>query len=146
MSLPDLTTEGELPVGVHRATIDEVIDRFGSGTERRQGAADALRRIYELANGTGHLDRMVVFGSFVTAKPKPNDVDVILVMRDSFQLEKCGDGVRRLFDHDQAAQEFDASVFWIRPGLLVFDTLDSFIAKWQMKRNGGRRGIVEVSA
>ena len=146
MSLPELTPDGELPVGVYRASIDEVIDRFGIGSERRQRAAAALRRICELARGTNHLDRVIVFGSFVTAKPEPNDVDVILVMRDSFQLQGCTEETRRLFDHEQASQVFGASVFWIRPSLLILDTLDAFIQKWQMKRDGGRRGIVEVPA
>lgn len=146
MSLPDLTLEGELPVGVHQARIEEVIDRFGVSTERRKLAAATLKRIYELAKTTSHLDRVVVFGSFITAKPEPNDVDVILIMRDSFQLESCSADVQRLFDHERAAQELGASIFWIRPGLLILDTLDAFIEKWQMKRDGGRRGIVEVPA
>lgn len=146
MSLPELTPDGDLPVGVHRASIDDVIDRFGIGSKRRQRAASTLRRICELAKGTSHLDRVIVFGSFVTAKTEPNDVDVILVMRDSFQLQGCSEEARPLFDHEQASQVFGASVFWIRPGLLILDTLDAFIQKWQMKRDGSRRGIVEVPA
>jgi hypothetical protein len=35
---------------------------------------------------TGPLARFVVFGSFVTAKEYPNDVDVILLMEDTFDL------------------------------------------------------------
>jgi len=33
---------------------------------------------------SGHLARFIVFGSFVTAKPAPNDVDIFLLMEDSF--------------------------------------------------------------
>jgi hypothetical protein len=32
---------------------------------------------------TGKVARFVVFGSFVTAKDEPNDVDVILLVEDS---------------------------------------------------------------
>lgn len=32
MPLPDLNHEGELPEGIHEATIDEVIAQFGGGT------------------------------------------------------------------------------------------------------------------
>ena len=35
MPLPNLNHEGELPEGIHSATIDEVIAQFGSGTEQR---------------------------------------------------------------------------------------------------------------
>lgn len=33
---------------------------------------------------SGNLARFIVFGSFVTAKPAPNDVDIFLLMEDSF--------------------------------------------------------------
>ena len=73
MPLPNLNHEGELPEGIHPATIDEVVAQ-------------------------------------------------------------------------QAATEFGASVFWIRPSLLFLEPLDEFIAGWQVKRDGTRRGIIEVSA
>jgi hypothetical protein len=38
-----------------------------------------LERIYNIAWATGHLARCVVFGSFVTAKLVPNDVDIFLL-------------------------------------------------------------------
>ena len=43
-----------------------------------------LERIYRLASQTGYLARFVVFGSFVTTKPRPNDVDVFMLMEDTF--------------------------------------------------------------
>ena len=46
--------------------------------------ACCLEHIYALANAGGHLARFIVFGSFVTAKPAPNDVDIFLLMSDSF--------------------------------------------------------------
>lgn len=144
MSPPEFNADGDLPPGVHRATIDEVLQRFGSGTAAREHAARSLTRIVQLAKTTGHLDRTIVFGSFVTTKPSPNDVDVILVMDDDFRLEKCNSMAASLFDHARAQQEFGASVFWIRPILLISDTLPEFIDRWQLRREGGRRGIIEV--
>jgi hypothetical protein len=37
-------------------------------------------------------------------------------------------------------------VFWIRPSLLIGDSLDQFVKSWQRKRDGSRRGIVEIIA
>jgi hypothetical protein len=37
-------------------------------------------------------------------------------------------------------------VFWIRPALLVLETLEEFIAHWQITRDQTRRGLVEVRA
>jgi hypothetical protein len=39
-----------------------------------------FERVYKVARATGHLARCVVFGSFVTAKLAPNDVDIFLLM------------------------------------------------------------------
>jgi hypothetical protein len=65
-------------------------------------------------------------------------------MRDDFELADCEAQAKKLFEHEQAEVEFGASIFWIRPALLVGDTLDEFIAYWQIKRDRTRRGIVEV--
>jgi hypothetical protein len=144
MALPNFDSKGELPEGVHHATIDEVIARFGVGNLQRQAATANLRKIYKVAVATGKLERLIIFGSYVTNKPNPNDVDVVLILHDDFDLTTCDYETRKLFDHQRATQEFGASVFWIHPSLLFLDTLDEFITHWQIKRDRTRRGIVEV--
>jgi len=144
MSLPPLNSEGELPEGVHHATMNEGLTQFGGSTPQRQAVTARLQRIYQLASATGKLTRLVIFGSYVTTKPHPNDVDVILVMADDFRLHAYDAETRRLFDHMGAEEEFGASIFWIRPSLLILETLETFIAHWQITRDGTRRGIVEV--
>jgi hypothetical protein len=89
MALPEFDSRGDLPEGVHRVSFDEVVRRFGRGTPRRQLVTSRLTRIYELARQTGNLERFVIFGSYLTAKPEPNDDDIILVMRDDFLLSEC---------------------------------------------------------
>lgn len=144
MRLPAFNSHGDLPEGLHRATLDEVFRRFGVSTEQRRRVHQRLVRIHRLASATGYLDRFILFGSFVTSKANPNDVDILLVMRDDFSLSACFGESRKLFYHDEAEAEFGASVFWIRPSMLVQDTLEEFIGHWQTKRDLGRRGIVEV--
>ena len=142
--LPPFNAEGDLPVGIYRVSLNEVIQHFGSMTAKRRQVCQSLVRIHALARGTGFLDRFIIFGSFVTTKPGPNDIDIVLVMRDDFKLGACFDETRWLFYHDKAHTEFGASVFWVRPSMLVVDTLDEFISHWQHKRDLTRRGIVEV--
>ncbi|MEW6374226.1 MAG: hypothetical protein AB1502_00340 [Thermodesulfobacteriota bacterium] len=103
-----------------------------------------LSHVHELARRTGHLKRFVVFGSYVTAQPNPNDVDVVLVMADAFRLEECPIESRGLFDHAVAQARYGVSIFWIRPGLLIDESVEGFISYWQLKRDGSKRGIVEV--
>ena len=144
MPLPDFNAAGDLPPGVHRSTLTEVINRFGSGSDQRRICTQLLVHIVEIAKRTGCLLRFILFGSYVTSKSDPNDVDVVLVMSDSFRLADCPLESRGLFDHSLAEARYGASVFWIRPGMLIGEGIEDFVAYWQVKRGGDRRGIVEV--
>jgi len=111
MEWPEFDNKGDLPVGIHRATLAEMLQHFGTGTLRRTLIGQRLDRIYRLASSTGQLARFVVFGSFVTAKPEPADVDVFIIMEDSFELDWVVGEAAVVFDHE-AAQNFEgASVF-----------------------------------
>ena len=144
MSLPPFDDRGELPQGVHPATMEEVQTRFGTGSPQRARVTERLLRIYRLAVSTGQLDRLILFGSYVTEKREPNDVDVVLVMHDEFRPNACPSEARPLFEHAAAEAHFGASIFWVRPGMLFRETLEDFIAHWQTKRDKTRRGIVEI--
>jgi hypothetical protein len=142
-TLPAFNEEGDLPPGVHRATLSHVLERFGKGTARRRAVADRLTRIYHHAASTGQLARFVVFGSFVTAKAEPNDVDVVLLMEDAFDLASVTGEAALVFQHTAADAHFGASVFWAkRSGALGGE--QAMIEYWQARREGGRRGIVEI--
>ena len=108
------TETGDLPAGVHAVSIRELVAQLAVGTPQRKAVATRLERVQELATATGAVDRFFVFGSFVTAKPEPNDVDVFLLMNDSFDLGTVTGEARLLFDHAAAQAYFGASVFWLR--------------------------------
>jgi len=44
-----------------------------------------------------------------------------------------------------AEARYGASVFWLREGMLPDDLLGEFFDTWQTKRDGTKRGIVEVT-
>lgn len=141
--LPAFNEEGDLPAGVHRATLSAVLERFGQGAVQRRAVADRLSRIYRLAASTGRLARFVVFGSFITAKAEPNDVDVVLLMEDDFDLASVTGEVALVFQHKEADAHFGASAFWTkRSGAIGGE--QAMIEYWQIRRQGGRRGIVEI--
>lgn len=143
MPLPPLVGGGDLPPGVHRATLRETLERFGTASPQRRLIALRLERIHRLASATEHLARFVVFGSFVTAKPEPNDLDVFLLMADTFDAGQLVGEPRLLFDHAAAQAHFGASVFWLRR-LAALGGEQETIAHWQLKRDGGKRGVVEI--
>jgi hypothetical protein len=144
MALPEFNHRGDLPEGMHQATLAEVLDRFGQGSPERHQATAVLRTIYQLATATGKLERFVIFGSYITAEPKPHDVDTVLVMADDFSLTACPEEARVLFDHRRAEDEVGASIFWLCPRALLRGTLEEFLRGWGTKRDLTQRGIVEV--
>lgn len=145
MSFPLFTKTGELPPGIHQATLQETLARFGSESSRRKTLALRLARIYRIASETGHLARFVVFGSFVTARPEPNDVDVFMIMEDTFDMSLLRGASRLLFEHAAAQAHFGCSVFWVRR-LAALGGEQATLEHWQIKRDGSRRGIVEIIA
>src|SRR6266566_4746610 len=106
MALPQFNEAGDLPLGLHPVSWAELLERFGAEHGQREVCTRRLSHIFELARRTGCLKRFVVFGSYITAKPEPNDVDVLIVLDDRFRLEDCPMESRGLFDHAVAQARY----------------------------------------
>src|SRR4051812_16332626 len=132
MELPQFNSDGDLPPGVYPVTLPEALARFGSGSGQRQAVAARLVRIHQRASSTGCLARFVVFGSFVTAKPDPRDVDIILVMKDEFDLAAVGADVAVVFNHSEADAQLAPSIFWLRR-LSALGGEQAMVEYWQAK-------------
>jgi hypothetical protein len=137
---------GRLPPGIHSSTLGELEAQFGANPHRRRLCA-SLRKLVRLAVKCGFVREIYVDGSFVTAKPHPEDVDLILGIddlpkdsnplsaRDRAQrmraLRRCGGGLLHVFlfpvDHWRLA-----------------DLLDYF-SNERPSDGGGRKGIVKLS-
>ena len=65
MPIPNLEINGELPVGMHIATVEEVEDRFGKSNDRRKllmnGLKNALQQFAKV-----EVKKVFVDGSFTT--------------------------------------------------------------------------------
>ncbi|HEV8634428.1 MAG TPA: hypothetical protein VG370_09365 [Chloroflexota bacterium] len=71
--IPPFDAAGNLPPGVHEATWDEFVARFGT-TPRRLALLAGLKAALDALRAAG-CRRAYVDGSFVTAKPDPGDFD-----------------------------------------------------------------------
>jgi hypothetical protein len=82
MPIPPLAPNGFLPVGVHECTLDEIKARFGvfQHSDRRTQLFARLEAFLAEAGASGLVVGVVVDGSFVTAAPEPNDIDIIVVV------------------------------------------------------------------
>ena len=135
--------KGDLPKGIHKASLSDIIEHFGKGNFQRAILGQRLCRIYDLAVKTGQTARFIIFGSFVTDKTNPQDLDIFLLMEDTFDIRLVTGEARIIFNH-MAAQNYEgASIFWLRR-MAALDGEDAAIEHWQIKRDGKKRGIVEV--
>ena len=143
MELPKFDTKGNLPLGVYLITLQSAMERFGVGSPKRVIVASRLDRIYRLVASTKKLVRFIVFGSFVTQKTEPRDLDLVLIMDDSFHVSQLTGDVGMIFRHAEADAFFGASIFWTtRSG--AFGGEQAMVEYWQLCRDGGKRGILEI--
>lgn len=131
--LPPLDEQGNLPPGIHRASVDALIDRFGHGSPEREVEIRELLEFIKWARARG-VRRILVNGSFVTSKERPNDVDLVV-----------------LPDPDEAregtAAEMDPAAWPFLQILVAAD--DEDLERWATSdfatdRRGRQKGVVEV--
>ncbi len=139
--IPAFTAHGLLPEGVHPATLEEVLERFG-GNERREQLLTGLIEALRLLRAAG-CRRVYVNGSFVTSKERPNDIDACWDI-DGVDADAL-DPVFFDFDDGRAAQKarFGAEFFPARlpEGL----TGRAFMDFFQVDRQTGEpKGIIEL--
>jgi len=139
--IPEFRDDGCLPEGLHLAIEAEITFRFGTATSRRRRLALRLRRWIELSR-TVAAKRLFVDGSFVTAKPAPNDVDAVVWLGDDF--------VDRVSRGDVEAVELEMMLVTRQPEEIFaaedrrdWDDWVEFFSRTR-EADGRRKGIVEV--
>jgi hypothetical protein len=130
--LPPFDKFGNLPRGIHQASIEEIVDRFGHGSPEREVEICELMEVIAWAKQHG-VRRLIINGSFVTDKRDPNDIDVVLLPpRDERQQQTM----------------FEGEPMWPFLQLLVAAD-DADLERWAVDdfgtdRNGCPKGVVEV--
>lgn len=85
--IPPFDDNGFLPPGIHPATVDEIADRFGREPEVRRAQKESIRWLVEIARRAG-IEKIVLNGSFATDQYEPNDVDCVLLVDRTAQLDR----------------------------------------------------------
>jgi hypothetical protein len=98
----------------------------------------------ELAATDGKLRRAFIWGSFVTAKPAPKDLDILLIMDEEFEVDAIAAPAQAVFDSVRAKLLFESDVFWARSSI-GRELLDLWLETYQISRSFRKRGIVELA-
>jgi len=141
--IPKFEKGGNLPKGVYKATLDEVREIFGASSARRKWLIRNLEKIIDLAKSTRRLERVIVWGSFVSNKELPQDTDLLLIMKEDFVVDKMNLEVKKVFDYVQGRIAFNADIFWAKSSIGE-ETINLWLETYQMTRDFESRGIVEV--
>jgi hypothetical protein len=82
MPIPAFNHFGLLPEGIHDCEVMEAQNRFGrfQGSDRRPQLWAKFMDFVRLAKTDRFIEELFIDGSFVTARPDPNDIDVIVVV------------------------------------------------------------------
>ena len=70
-----------------------------------------LEALVGLAADPGKLRRLFVWGSFVTTKPSPRDVDILVILSEDFEVEQIPLPDQVVFESTRARLLFESDVF-----------------------------------
>lgn len=130
--IPPFDDSGNLPPGIHRASLGEVKARFGVGSEIRTAQFESIEWLLDLAGRAGVL-RIVLNGSFVTDIIEPNDADCLLLVDSSFPVDAA------------AEAELANGLPYLDIRITEIDEFDYFTRKvYAVSRKLESKGMVEV--
>jgi hypothetical protein len=147
MPIPELDDRGLLPVGLHTCTLSEIRARFGQfrSSDRRCRLVDTLEAYVEELRLSRLVAWLVVNGSFVTDKPDPHDIDLVVVLRSDHNLV----GELRPFEYNaisrrRVKKRHDFDVLLAREGSRE---LGEFVAFFQQVRGEPdlSKGVLRVN-
>jgi len=80
--IPRINEHGCLPEGIYDRTMEELATRFGVflTSDRRPKLWVRFTQFMREAKACGLVEAVLVDGSFVTARPEPVDLDLVLVV------------------------------------------------------------------
>ena len=139
--IPQFDRQGFLPQGLHDTSIREIRSVLGF-TPQRDRLIDGLDRFVHIWNESGFVDYAVIDGSFVTSKPEPGDIDMLLIPTDmAFESDSFGD-LLLYYSYDEAftKNEFGCHAFVVFGKEEIEDGLGFF----SRDRQGNVRGLLRL--
>jgi uncharacterized protein DUF6932 len=146
MAIPALDQDGFLPLGIHDCTLEEIRARFGSFqmTDRRPNLFAKLEAYVSEARASRLLQTMLVNGSFVTAKPDPNDVDLILVLAADHDFSSdLTPAAYNIVSKRMVHRRFGFDLLVAREGSLEYGRWSEFFQQVRLEP-GRKKGILRL--
>ena len=149
MPIPNLTVDGELPPGVHVATLKELESEFGLLSHKRITLMAGLKKAVTNFKSAG-VSSIYVDGSFTTKKLDPNDIDGCWSASGNIDLSKLDKifwDVRTSGDRRSNLAKMKATYgldFYIAEGTETGSGF-KFPDFFQHTKNGKKKGILKIN-
>ena len=143
MPIPDFETNGLLPPGIYLTTLPEIQARYEAGSAKRHERFALLRAVVEAARHYASIKRVLVWGSFVTVKPEPDDLDYSIVVSVDHARVQVAAEHRRFFQPAMARQHYGADTGYL---VLRDYPLENYLERldFMCQRDGVLCGILEI--
>jgi hypothetical protein len=141
--IPEFTTEGLLPEGIHEATREEFEERFVyfDRSDRRFRVYEQLAELLDSVEKSTAILRVLIAGSFVTDKAEPNDFDCVLVVDPRVVGQSLKPFEYNLVSRRAARRRFGGDVV---PEVEGSRSLAEYLGFFGRTRDGTLVGIVEI--
>ena len=136
--VPEFNKYGNLPAGIYESSLTCIEKRFGLNSKKRISLFKNFHNFLELITPfKTNIKRLILFGSFVTSKENPEDIDCILIIENGFRFtSEIGDKIdcsKTLFNIDLILHE-EKNVY----------QLQSWINHFSKDKELKPKGLVEV--
>jgi len=144
--IPEFNDYGCLPEGIYDCTMEEATQRFGvfQSSDRRPRLWVRFTEFIRQLKECGFVDTVIVDGSFVTAKPAPSDIDLVLVVASSHDFSAdLPPAHYGLLAQRRVRRRFGFDIVVVKDG---GENLELAIAFFQQvkQRPGVKKGILRI--
>lgn len=146
VAIPPFNEHGWLPDGIHDCTLEEVGEQLGvfQSSDRRPELWARFTEFVREAKACGLLDAVLIDGSFVTAEPVLNDIDLVLIVSMNHDFSVDLSPVQyNLLAQQRVRRRFGFDIVVVRNGS---ENLEQAVAFFQQVRQqpGAKKGILRI--
>jgi len=144
--IPPFNENGWLLEGIYECTLDEAAERFGAfqSSDRRPRLWVRFIEFMRELKACEFLEAVLVNGSFVSGKPDPNDIDLVLVVAAAHDFSRDLAPVQsNLLAQQRVRRRFGFDIVVVKKGS---DNLEQAVAFFQQvkQRPGVKKGILRI--
>lgn len=137
---------GRLPDGIHDCSVEELEWQFGAfqGSDRRPQLWAKFKEFILEAKACGLVEALLMNGSFVTAKPDPNDIDMVVVVSATHDFSvDLPLAQYNLLAQRRVRRRFGFDIVVVKNGS---ENLEQAVAFFQQvkQRPGAKKGILRM--